>query len=108
VVKLGLMKKIAQFISVKFSLFWNGKISLVWMFWFFGVLIAILIHYVAIFISVKLQFIYYPYAAFWAVGTWRSANNYKGPRFLAFLTELLVIFPIIILVWLVIRWILFN
>ena len=89
------MKKIAQFISVRFSLFWNGKINLVWMFWFFGVLIAILIHYGAIFISVKLQFIYYPYAAFWAVGTWRSANNYKGPNFWANLVQLILTLAVI-------------
>ena len=92
------MKKIAQLISMEFSLFWNGKISLAWMYWFFGVLIAILIHYGAIFISVKLHFIYYPYAAFWAVGTWRSANNYKGRRFWANLTKLIIILPIIGLV----------
>ena len=109
------MNKIAQFISMEFSLFWNGKISLPWMYWFWGVLVGNLISQGTLFLALKLQLEpfalhYYllPYAAFWTVGTWRSANNYKGPRFLAFLTELLVIFPIIILVWLVIRWILFN
>ena len=101
------MKKIAQFIRMEFSLFWNGKISLPWMYWFWGVVVGKLIFWGTIFLSVKLQFepfgfTYYiillPYYVFWMVGTWRSAHNYKGPNFWANLVQLLIILSIIGLV----------
>ena len=102
------MKKIAQFIRMEFSLFWNGKISLPWMYWFWGVVVGKLIFWGTILLSDKLQFepfgffTYYiillPYYVFWMVGTWRSAHNYKGPNFWANLVQLLIILSIIGLV----------
>ena len=96
------MKKIAQLISMEFSLFWNGKISLPWMYWFWGVVVGNLISQGTLFLALKLQlepfalhYYLFPYAALWTVGTWRSANNYKGRKFWANLTQLLIILPII-------------
>ena len=100
------MKKIAHFISFfisfSFSLFWNGKISLSWMYWFWGVVVGNLLSYGTHFLTLKLQLEpfslhYYvlPYYVFWMVGTWRSAHNYKGPNFWANLVQLLIILSVI-------------
>ena len=104
---MDLMKKIAQFIRMEFSLFWNGKISLPWMFWFWGAVVGNLISYGTIFLSLKLQLepfaLHYiiplPYNVFWMVGVWRSAHNYKGRNFWANLVQLLVIVNIIFIGW---------
>ena len=101
------MKKIAQFISMEFSLFWNGKISLPWMYWFWGIVVWNLIKFGTIFLVAEpfplILYIGVPYALVWMVGTWRSANNYKGPKFWANLTKLVIIIPIIILVFVAIQ-----
>ena len=98
------MKKIAQLISTGFSLFWNGKISLPWMYWFWGVVVGKLIFWGTIFLTSKFQLepfgftfniILLPYYVFWMVGTWRSASNYKGLQFWANLTKLLIIGKIV-------------
>ena len=88
-----------------FSLFWNGKISLPWMYWFWGVVVGKLIFWGTIFLTFEFQLesfgftiILLPYYVFWTVGTWRSAHNYKGPNFWANLVQLLIIVSIISLV----------
>ena len=88
------MKKITQF--------WNGKISLVWMYWFWGIVVGNLLSYGALFLALKLQLepfsLHYsllPYYVFWTVGTWRSANNYKGPNFWANLVQLILTLAVI-------------
>ena len=100
------MNKIAQFISMEFSLFWNGKVPLPWMYWFWGIVVWNLIKFGGVFLALKFQFepfplLFYigaPYALVWMVGCWRSASNYKGPQFWANLTKLVIILPIIALV----------
>ena len=60
------MKKIAQFISMEFSLFWNGKISLPWMYWFWGIVVWNLIKFGTIFLVAEpfplILYIGVPYA----------------------------------------------
>ena len=99
------MKKLTQFIRMGFSLFWNGKISLPWMYWFWGVVVGNLISQGTLFLALKLQlepfalhYYLFPCYVFWTVGTWRSAHNYKGPNFWANLVQLLIIVSILGLV----------
>ena len=100
-----IIKSIIEFLYMPFVEFWKGKISLVWMYWFWGIVVGNLLSYGALFLALKLQlepfalhYYLFPCCVFWTVGTWRSAHNYKGPNFWANLVQLLIIVSILGLV----------
>ena len=86
--------------------FWKGKISLVWMYWFYYWFVGYSIFLTIVMLdeygyyeddktNLYLVTILIPYLVFCSVGTWRSASNYKGLQFWANLTKLLIIGPIV-------------
>ena len=89
--------------------FWLGETPMWFNFWILGVLffrvlfIGLVLGLVALnfnpeFLMNTISFITIPLTLFWAVGTWRSAMNYKGKSVWSILTELYIIITIAALI----------
>jgi hypothetical protein len=89
--------------------FWLGETPMWFNFWILGVLffrvlfIGLVLGLDALnfnpeFLMNTISFITIPLTLFWAVGTWRSAMNYKGKSVWSILTELYIIITIAALI----------
>ena len=89
--------------------FWLGETPMWFNFWILGVLffrvlfIGLVLGLDALnfnpeFLMNTISFITIPLTLFWAVGTWRSAMNYKGKSVWSILTELSIIITIAALI----------
>ena len=89
--------------------FWLGETPMWFNFWILGVLFFKVLFYGLVFgltalnfdpelVMNTISFITIPLIIFWAVGTWRSAMNYKGKSVWSILTELYIIITIAVMI----------
>jgi hypothetical protein len=82
--------------------FWLGQTPMWFNYWILGIILLRAVYYVTFFIMEVLGFvepgdifnmvyIITPLYIFWGIGTWRSAQIYKGRKLWSSLTELSVI-----------------
>ena len=81
-----------------FSKFWNGQTPLWINVWLLGVIFLHLLFIGSLILADKYEIkddhawiMLFPIYIYWAVGTWRSASNYKGKKLWELLAKLYVI-----------------
>ena len=85
-----------------FQKFWNGDISLPKSYWLVGVVFGMIVGFVIGIIVISLgmseiaiNLFLIPWAIFSTVGIWRSSDKYKGSKFWAVLTKVVLVIGII-------------
>lgn len=85
-----------------FLKFWNGDLSLPMSYWLVGIVFGLVVGFSIGMISyamgmpeAAINFLILPWAIYSTVGIWRSSDKYKGPKFWAVLTKILIIIGVI-------------
>ena len=85
-----------------FVKFWNGDLSLPMSYWLVGIVFGLVVGFSIGMISyamgmpeAAINFLILPWAIYSTVGIWRSSDKYKGPKFWAVLTKILIVIGII-------------
>ena len=78
--------------------FFNGDLSLPYSYWAFGVLISFGVSFVSGFLSMMLTenlglayLVIVIWQIFITIGIWRSSDKYKGPKFWAYITKIMMV-----------------
>jgi hypothetical protein len=91
-------KKTANF----FIKFWYGDLSLPMSYWLVGVVFGLVVGFSIGMIAYSMgmpeaaiNFLILPWAIYSTVGIWRSSDKYKGSKFWAVLTKILIVIGVI-------------
>tara|TARA_A100001011_G_C14095871_1_gene750607 strand:- start:534 stop:863 length:330 start_codon:yes stop_codon:yes gene_type:complete len=100
-----LVKKIRKTKKSKknyFNKFWDGELTLPVSYWMFGLVYAIIVGILIVFLAILMGFpesawgiLILPYTIFWAVGCWRSCKNYKGKQIWPILAKISIVLALI-------------